>query len=91
MLDGCELWPGGPIYRQDPAAPLGTDSVLLADFVPLRGAERGIDLGCGAGILSLLLQSSSRLRIPAPAAALQQRKAAHDRAGAAGGGCGPGP
>ena len=55
MLDGCELWPGGPIYRQDPAAPLGTDSVLLADFVPLRGAERGIDLGCGAGILSLLL------------------------------------
>ena len=59
MLDGCELWPGGPIYRQDPAAPLGTDSVLLADFVPLRGAERGIDLGCGAGILSLLLLCSS--------------------------------
>lgn len=55
MLDGCELWPGGPIYRQDPAAPLGTDSVLLADFVKLHGAERGIDLGCGAGILSLLL------------------------------------
>ena len=59
MLDGCELWPGGPIYRQDPAAPLGTDSVLLADFVPLRGAERGIDLGCGAGILSLLLLGRS--------------------------------
>ena len=55
MIDACELWPGGPVYRQDPAAPLGTDSVLLADFVSLRGAERVIDLGCGAGILSLLL------------------------------------
>ena len=55
MIDACELWPGGPVYGQDPAAPLGTDSVLLADFVSLRGAERGIDLGCGAGILSLLL------------------------------------
>ena len=55
MRDACELWPGGPVYRQDPAAPLGTDSVLLADFVSLRGAERVIDLGCGAGILSLLL------------------------------------
>lgn len=55
MIDACELWPGGPVYGQDPAAPLGTDSVLLADFVPLRGAKRGIDLGCGSGILSLLL------------------------------------
>ena len=50
-----ELWPDGPLYAQDPVAPLGTDSVLLADFVRLGGAKRGIDLGCGAGILSLLL------------------------------------
>ena len=50
-----ELWAGGPVFRQDPGARLSTDSVLLADFVPLRGAERGVDLGCGAGILSLLL------------------------------------
>ena len=55
MRDACELWAGGPFFRQDPGARLSTDSVLLADFVPLRGAERGIDLGCGAGILSLLL------------------------------------
>jgi tRNA1(Val) A37 N6-methylase TrmN6 len=55
MFDACELWPGGPVYSQDPGAKISTDSVLLADFVPLRGAERGIDLGCGAGILSLLL------------------------------------
>ena len=50
-----ELWAGGPVFRQDPGAKLSTDSVLLADFASLRGAERGIDLGCGAGILSLLL------------------------------------
>lgn len=55
MFDACELWPGGPVYGQDPAAPLGTDSVLLADFVRLGGARRGIDLGCGGGILGLLL------------------------------------
>ena len=59
MIDVCELWPGGPLYAQDPAAPLGTDSVLLADFVRPGGAERGIDLGCGGGILSLLLLGSS--------------------------------
>ena len=55
MIDACELWAGGPVFRQDPGARLSTDSVLLADFVKLHGAERGIDLGCGAGILSLLL------------------------------------
>ena len=55
MFDACELWPGGPIYGQDPAVRLGTDSVLLADFVRPGGAKRGIDLGCGGGILGLLL------------------------------------
>ena len=59
MRDACELWAGGPVFRQDAGAKLSTDSVLLADFVKLHGAERGIDLGCGAGILSLLLLCSS--------------------------------
>lgn len=49
-----ELWPGGPRFRQAAQAPLGTDSVLLADFAAEK-ATRGIDLGCGSGILSLLL------------------------------------
>lgn len=49
-----ELWPGGPRFRQAAQAPLGTDSVLLADFAAGK-ATRGIDLGCGSGILSLLL------------------------------------
>lgn len=38
---------------------LGTDSVLLADFVNTSGKKRGIDLGCGSGILPLLLMYRS--------------------------------
>lgn len=49
-----ELWPGGPLFRQSEHFRLGTDSLLLADFVQPRGAARGIDLGCGSGILMLL-------------------------------------
>lgn len=49
-----ELWPGGPVFRQSEHFRFGTDSLLLADFVPLRGAKRGVDLGCGSGILTLL-------------------------------------
>ena len=52
--ESMELWPGGPVFRQTPQAPLGTDSVLLADFAAGKAA-RGIDLGCGSGILMLLL------------------------------------
>lgn len=52
--DFVPLWEGGPLFRQAAQAPLGTDSVLLAAFAAGRGA-RGIDLGCGSGILSLLL------------------------------------
>ena len=54
-MDIQELWPGGPLFRQSEHFKLGTDSVLLADFAQIRGAKRGIDLGCGSGILSLLL------------------------------------
>ena len=55
MADSCELWPGGPRFIQAAHFALGTDSVLLADFVRPRLLRRGIDLGCGSGILSLLL------------------------------------
>ena len=58
-MDIQELWPGGPLFRQSEHFKLSTDSVLLADFVQIRGAKRGIDLGCGSGILSLLLAQKS--------------------------------
>lgn len=54
MID--ELWPGGPRFAQ-PAGVfrLGTDSVLLAHFAKTVRADRVVDLGCGSGIISVLL------------------------------------
>ena len=49
------LWPGGPLFRQAEHFRLSTDSILLADFIRPGAARRGIDLGCGSGILALLL------------------------------------
>ena len=64
MSDFFQLWEGGPYFAQAEHFKLGTDSVLLADFVRLTGAKRGIDLGCASGILALLLLSRSvRLRM----------------------------
>lgn len=60
MTDFPRLWPGGPRYYQAGAAfPLGTDSVLLADFVNIAGVKKAFDLGCGAGALSVLLMARS--------------------------------
>ncbi len=51
-----ELWPGGPKFLQSPEAfRLGTDSVLLAHFTNTARAKRILDLGCGAGVLTVLL------------------------------------
>ncbi len=55
MTEFCELWPGGPVFRQAENQALGTDSILLADFVRPRPGARGIDLGCSSGIVALLL------------------------------------
>ena len=52
-----ELWPSGPRFIDAKGVfRLGTDSVLLAHFIkPKRVKTRAIDLGCGAGIISVLL------------------------------------
>lgn len=49
------LWANGPRFAQAEHFKLGTDTVLLADFVKLSGAKCGIDLGCASGALGLLL------------------------------------
>ncbi len=54
-----ELWENGPLFEQSEHFKLGTDSVLLADFVNIGTRKRGIDLGCGSGILPLLLLTRS--------------------------------
>lgn len=55
----CELWQGGPRFAQAEHFKLGTDCVLLADFVNTASARRGIDLGCASGAISLLLLARS--------------------------------
>ena len=54
------LWPDGPRFRQAPGAfKLGTDSVLLADFANAAHASRIMDLGYGAGVLTVLLAATA--------------------------------
>ncbi len=58
-MDFDELWPGGPrFYQAEGSFRLSTDSVMLADFSAGIRAKRIIDLGCGAGVLTVLLHCS---------------------------------
>ena len=59
MPDVEKLWPDGPVLRQAAHFRLGTDCVLLADFVNTSGLRRGIDLGCASGAAMLLLLNRS--------------------------------
>ena len=64
MYDFVELWQSGPRFAQSEHFKLGTDSVLLADFVNAASRKNGIDLGCGSGILPLLLlNKTEKLRM----------------------------
>lgn len=55
-----ELWLGGPRFMQTECSfKLSTDSVLLADFVNMRRVRRCLDLGSGAGVLSVLLAAKN--------------------------------
>ena len=53
-----QLWPDGPSYTDDPAFKITTDSVLLASFAAGNIFSRCMDMGCGGGILSVLLHES---------------------------------
>ncbi|MGI5976825.1 MAG: tRNA1(Val) (adenine(37)-N6)-methyltransferase [Candidatus Limivicinus sp.] len=64
MVQFHELWQGGPIFAQAEHFKLGTDCVLLSDFVNISSARRGIDLGCASGAIALLLLCrSTKLRM----------------------------
>lgn len=53
-----QLWPGGPYYGEDPAFKITTDSVLLASFASGGIFSKCMDLGCGGGLLTVLLHDS---------------------------------
>ena len=53
-----QLWPGGPVYEDDPAFKITTDSVLLSAFSSGNIFSRCADLGCGGGLLTVLLYSA---------------------------------
>jgi len=59
MGESFQLWPEGPVFTQSEHFKLGTDSILLADFVNTGSFRRGIDLGCGSGAISVLLLTKS--------------------------------
>lgn len=59
MSEFVQLWDNGPCFAQAEHFKLGTDSVLLADFINPSGAKRGMDLGCASGIIALLLLTRS--------------------------------
>ena len=49
------LWDNGPRLLQEKGVfPMGTDSVLLADFAAASPRANILDLGCGTGILTIL-------------------------------------
>lgn len=50
-----ELWPGTRFVRGGSGFPLGTDAVLVADFAARGTVRRFADLGCGAGVILILL------------------------------------
>lgn len=79
-MEKFALWAGGPVMASLAGAePVTTDSVLLANFPSLAGVTRAADLGCGSGVLGLILAArSERVRVdmveldPAAAAACEK-------------------
>ena len=53
-----QLWIGGPMYADDPTFKITTDSVLLSHFASGDIFARCMDLGCGGGLITVLLHES---------------------------------
>ena len=55
-----QLWADGPRFIQrEPVFRIGTDAVLLAEFTDAKRAKSAADLGCGSGVLAILLARRS--------------------------------
>lgn len=65
MVD--ELWPGGlKFIKSDDVFALGTDAVMLASFADTSSARKAMDIGCGSGVISLILAySNTKLNVDA--------------------------
>lgn len=56
MIYYDKLWKDGPtLARSEDSFSLSTDSVVLSHFINVKPPKRIIDLGCGAGVLTVLL------------------------------------
>lgn len=55
MLHQNYLFPGHPILQDDRYFKLSQDSVVLSSFARVKKNERLLDLGCGIGVLTLLM------------------------------------
>ncbi len=63
-MEAFTLWPGGPVMSGGAGEPVTTDSVLLGHFPSLAGVNRAMDLGCGSGVLGLILAArSEKIRV----------------------------
>lgn len=81
-----ELGIGGFVMEQDSKyLKLGTDSMLLSEFVKVRKRDRICDLGCGTGAVSILLAarhpevSLCGVEIVEGAASLAKKNAFHNK------------
>lgn len=67
MVSFDELWQGGPgFFQEEGVFKLGSDSVFLSYFVNLKRVGTVFDIGCGAGVIPvLLLERQKELKIDA--------------------------
>lgn len=55
-----ELWPGGlKFIKSNDVFSLGTDAVMLSSFADASNARKAMDIGCGSGVISLILAYSN--------------------------------